>query len=122
MFGLLKYVIRPEMPKVETYFHNLILRDIWALDQVIQTCFGVILEDFDILIRLHGIGCSFYQSQILHQNIRDCQSDIFAEVFKVALALLALQCLELSSQISIFGDSLDLFNEQAVVHARFLLV
>jgi hypothetical protein len=120
--GLLKYVIRPEMPKVETYFHNLILRDICTLDQVIETLFSVSLEDFNILIGLHSIGCTFYQSQILHQNIGDCQSNIFAEVFKVALVLATLQCLELISQISIFGDILDLFNEQAVVHARFLLV
>jgi len=70
--GLLKYVICPEMPKVEAYFHNLILRDIWALDQVIETLFSVSLEDFDILIGFHGIGCIFYQSQILHQNIGDC--------------------------------------------------
>lgn len=134
--GFLKNVESKEIPEFQTCLKNFIAgllillwnllaiwwRQICALYQILQADVGEILQDFNISVVFHGVACLFDERQILSEHRRYRQTNLFAEIFEIALVLRVVQGTEFFPQISTLCHILDLLNEYAVVKAGLLLV
>ena len=109
------------MPKVYTDLEKLRLGNAGALDNIGQTFMSSLLQYLDILI-VHGVATSFDQSQILLEHACDGETDLSAEVFKLVLLLALEEDFVFLSEISIFGDNLNLLNENTQPHANSLFI
>jgi len=58
----------------------------------------------------------------LGEDTADGQANLFAEVFEIALTFGSMQGLILLAEVSSFGNVDNLFDENAIEHANFLLV
>ena len=75
------------MPELQANLHQLVIINIWALDQVLEALLSVKLQHLNILILLHGVASCFNEGKILHQDRGYGQTDLFAEIFKPSLVL-----------------------------------
>jgi len=57
-----------ELPKIKTDFEKFVFVDVGALDQVLETFLGIVLEEFKVLVWLHGVCALLDQSKILSEH------------------------------------------------------
>lgn len=64
LFSFSKNIHREKVPEIKADFEKFFLRNIGALDDILEPFLRVIFQKFDILIRLHGITGRFNQGNI----------------------------------------------------------
>lgn len=121
LFSFSKNIHGEKVPEIKADFEKFFLRNIGALDDILEPFLRVIFQKFDILIGFHGITGSFNQSDIGLKHRGNADAHLFTEGLKISLLLGSDEILVLFSQISVLGHVCDLFNEKAKVHASLLL-
>ena len=110
------------MPKVQSDLEQLLLSNIRTLVQIFEAFTCILLQNIDILIGLLRVARGLNQCQILGEDRSDGDTDLLRKVLEVNLASRFLKGFVFISEVSVFSNMSNLFDENAIKHTDFFFI